>query len=146
MKILKLNVFIVCSHCISSALTLQRLVSTQMNFSWTPGVIRLNIHCVKSVLIRSFSSPYFSTFRLNTERCSVSLRIQSKIQTRKTPITDTFCAVIGFMIICKIWGKRINSGKLGFNDEWIVSSYGHVMDAFVLPPSCNGSSSTSKKR
>ena len=114
MKILKLNVFIVCSHCISSALTLQLLVSTQMNFSWTPGVIRLNIHCVKSVLIRSFSSPYFSTSRLNTERCSVSLRIQSKIQTRKTPITDTFCAVIGFMIICKIWGKKDKFRKTWF--------------------------------
>ena len=44
-----------------------------------------NKHCVKSVHIRSFSSPYFPAFGLNTERYGVSLRIQSeceKIQTR----------------------------------------------------------------
>ena len=43
-----------------------------------------------------FSGPYFPTFRLNTERYSVSLRIQSKcrkIRTRITPNTDTFHAV-----------------------------------------------------
>ena len=53
-------------------------------------------HCVKSVRIRSYSSPYFSAFELNTERYSVSLRIQSecgKIRTRITPNTDTFYAV-----------------------------------------------------
>ena len=33
-------------------------------------------HCVKSVLIRSFSGPYFPTFRLNTERYRVTHRIQ----------------------------------------------------------------------
>ena len=55
-----------------------------------------NTHCVKSVRIRSFSSPYFPAFGLNTERYGVSLRIQSecgKIRTRKTPNTDTFHAV-----------------------------------------------------
>ena len=44
-------------------------------------------HCVKSICIRSFSSPYFPTFGL------VSLRVQSKcgkIRTRITPNTDTF--------------------------------------------------------
>ena len=53
-------------------------------------------HCVKSVRIRSFSGPYFSTFGLNTERYSVSLRIQSecgKVRAKKTPNTDTFYAV-----------------------------------------------------
>ena len=34
--------------------------------------------CVKSVRIRSFSGPYFPAFGLNTERYSVSLRIQSE--------------------------------------------------------------------
>ena len=29
-----------------------------------------NTHCVKSVLIRSYSSPYLPTFGLNTEKCS----------------------------------------------------------------------------
>ena len=42
-------------------------------------------HCEQSVRIRSYSDPYFPAFRLNTERYSVSLRIQSecgKIWTR----------------------------------------------------------------
>ena len=50
-------------------------------------------HCVKSVLIRSFSGPYFPTFELNMEGHFVSLCIQSecgKIRTKKTPNTDTF--------------------------------------------------------
>ena len=56
-------------------------------------------HCVKSVHIRSCSGPYFHTFGLNTNRYSVSLRIQlecGKKQTRKTPNTDTFYAVLLF--------------------------------------------------
>ena len=51
---------------------------------------------MKSVRIRSFSGPYFLTFGLNTERYGVSLHMQSecgKIQTRKTPNTNTFHAV-----------------------------------------------------
>ena len=47
-------------------------------------------------------SPYFSAFRLNTKRYSMSLRIQSKcgkIQTRITPNTDTFYAVIDFKFL-----------------------------------------------
>ena len=50
-------------------------------------------HCMKSVHIRSFSSPYFTAFGLITERYGASLRIQSecrKIRTRKTPNTDNF--------------------------------------------------------
>ena len=53
-------------------------------------------HCVKSVRIRSHSGPHFPAFGLNTERYSVSLRIQSKCEkmlTRITPNTDTFHAV-----------------------------------------------------
>ena len=52
-----------------------------------------DLHCVKSVLIWSYSCPYFPSFGLNTGRYGVSLRIQSKcgkIQTRITPNTDTF--------------------------------------------------------
>ena len=48
-----------------------------------------NLHCVKSVRIRSFFGPYFPAY-------SVSLRIQSecgKTRTRKTPNTNTFHAV-----------------------------------------------------
>ena len=54
------------------------------------------VYCVKIVRIRSFSGPHFPTFGLNTERSCVSLRIESKcgkIQTRRTPNTDTFHAV-----------------------------------------------------
>ena len=56
-------------------------------------------NCVKSVHIRSYSGPYFSAFRLNMERYSVSLRILSecgKIQTRMTLNIDTFHAVKTF--------------------------------------------------
>ena len=54
-------------------------------------------HCVKNVCSRSFSGPYIPAFELNTEIYSVNLCIQSKcgkIQTRKTPNTITFHAVI----------------------------------------------------
>ena len=58
--------------------------------------------CVKSVRICSFSGPHFPKFGLNTEGYGVSFRIQSecgKIQTSKTPNTDTFHAVIFNVII-----------------------------------------------
>ena len=41
--------------------------------------------------------PYFPTFGLNTEKYSVSLRIQSKCEkmwTKVTPNTDTFYTVL----------------------------------------------------
>ena len=53
-------------------------------------------HSVKSVHVRNYSGSHFLEFELNTERYSVSLRIQStcgKIRTRITPNTDTFYAV-----------------------------------------------------
>ena len=58
-------------------------------------------HCVKSVHIRSYSGPHFPAFRLNTERYSVSLRIQSecgKMRTRITPNTDTFYTVLSVSV------------------------------------------------
>ena len=57
------------------------------------------LHCVKRVLFRSFPSPYFPAFGLNTERLSVSLRIQSKcrkMRIRITSNTDSFYAVLLF--------------------------------------------------
>ena len=57
------------------------------------------LHCVKRVLFRSFPSPYFPAFGLNTERLSVSLRIQSKCRKmwiRITSNTDSFYAVLLF--------------------------------------------------
>ena len=43
-----------------------------------------NVHCVKSVRIRSYSGSYFPALGLNVERYSV--------RTRITPNTDTFHA------------------------------------------------------
>ena len=54
------------------------------------------VHCMKSVRIQRFSGPYFPAFRLNTERYSVYLRIESeceKIWTRKTPNAGSFHAM-----------------------------------------------------
>ena len=61
-------------------------------------------HCVKNVRIRSNSGPYFPAFGLNTERYSVSLRIQSecgKIRTRITPNRDTFYGVLSINLLSK---------------------------------------------
>ena len=59
----------------------------------------------KRCQFRSYSGLYFPAFGLNTERYSVSLRIQSKcgkIRTRITPNTDTFRAVNVTIIIITI--------------------------------------------
>ena len=56
-----------------------------------------NFHCAKGVRIGSSSGPYFPAFGLNTERYSVSLRIQSEcgeIRTKITPNMDTLQAVL----------------------------------------------------
>ena len=52
------------------------------------------MHCAKSVRILSFSGPYFSAFRVNTEIISVNQSECGKIRTRKTPNTDTFYVVV----------------------------------------------------
>ena len=62
------------------------------------------LYCMKSIRIRSFSGPYFLAFGLNTERYSVSLRIQfecKKIRTRKILNTGTFYRVLFFIMIKK---------------------------------------------
>ena len=56
-----------------------------------------DMHCVKSVRIRSHSGPHFPAFGLKTERYFLSLRIQSecgKMRTIITPNTDTFYSVM----------------------------------------------------
>ena len=50
----------------------------------------LSIYCLKSAQIRFFSDPYFPAFRLNTERYSVSLRIQSECGKRRTRKNSLF--------------------------------------------------------
>ena len=55
-----------------------------------------DVHCVKRVCILGFSGLYFTAFGLNTGIYEINLRIQSKcgkIQTRKTPNTDTVYAM-----------------------------------------------------
>ena len=56
---------------------------------------------MKIVRIWNYSGPHFPAFGLNTERCGVYLRIQfanGKIQTRITPNTDAFHAVLNVKI------------------------------------------------
>ena len=68
-------------------------------------------HCVKSVHIRSYSGLHFPAFGLNTERYSVSLRIQSKCgkkRARITPNMDTFYAVHYSHVTGEIHGYAYN--------------------------------------
>ena len=74
-------------------------------------------HCVKSVRIRSYSSPYFLAFRLNTETYSVSLLIQSEcgiIATRITPSTDTFTQWV-------LWSKTLDL-------DWNITGFAIFME------------------
>ena len=88
----------------STPVLLLRCNSFIQSFSWGVKVsyntglrlVLVSRPVQKSVRIRSFSGPYFSTFGLNRGRYGVSLRIQSKcwkIRTRKTTNTDTFVVV-----------------------------------------------------
>ena len=80
----------------------------RMYIRWRrPGRLLNFLHCVKSVRIRGFSGPYFPAFGLNTERYSVSLRIQfecGKIRTRTSPNKDNF-----HVVLCRsIYVKGVN--------------------------------------
>ena len=81
------------------------------------------IHCVKSVRIRSHSGLHFPTFGLNKERYSVSIRIQSecrKIQTKITPNTDTFYAVILLSKTLDMSRNTLRTSK-PWSSDWYVS-------------------------
>ena len=78
--------FQICYNFLVRNLRFQIVTSNQ------PKISESNLHCVKSVRIRSFSGPYFSTFGLNMERYNVSLCIRGecgKISARKTLNKDT---------------------------------------------------------
>ena len=93
---------------------------------WKESLI-LYKHCMKNVRIRSFSGPHFPAFGLNTERYSVSLRIQSecgKMQTRISPNTDSFHAVIAIMKI-RQW-MRIKWCKT-HNSWWFFLKGGYTL-------------------
>ena len=56
-----------------------------------------NLHCMKSVRVRSFSDPFFPAFGLNAKIYGLNLRIQferGEMQTRKIPNTNTIYAVL----------------------------------------------------
>ena len=82
---------------------------------------------MKSVRIRSYFSPYFPAFGLNTER-SASLRIQSnwgKMRTRITPNTDFFTQS-QVLYVKLLWNKSLNSP--GFSTVYV----GLQLNWFVL--------------
>ena len=61
-----------------------------------------NLHCVKSISIRSYSGPCFPAFKLNTEKYSLFLHIQferRKIRTKKTWHAVTFYPVLGEFVL-----------------------------------------------
>ena len=81
--------------------------------STSASILQRNSPRIKSVRIRNYSGRHFPTFGLNTERYSVSLRIQSecvKMQTRITPNTDTFYAV-----------SPSSLNLSAFKDRWVLS-------------------------
>ena len=83
------------------------------------GNLGLQAHCVKSVRIRSCSGSHFPEFGLNTERYSVSLRLQSecgKMRTRITPYTDTFLRSDRLVVT----RKRTQEQTLWFSDVRIA--------------------------
>ena len=91
-------------------------------------------HCAKSVRIRSYSGPHFPAFGLNTERYSVSLRIQSecgKMQTRITPNTDTFHTVYFNTKNYKLHNIKI---KITFIFTFLFSCKGSECTIFKLRP------------
>ena len=76
-------------------------------------------HYVKSVSIWSYSGPHFLAFRLNTERYTASLRIQSKCGNMRTRITNTenfntvhllsaWCLLKGHTHLTKSAGENVN--------------------------------------
>ena len=74
-------------------------------------------HCVKSVLIRSFSGPYFPTFGQHTERYSVCCPNVGKIRTtetqsecRKIRTTKTLNTVI-FQTVELVQGNSYNRNR-----------------------------------
>ena len=73
------------------------------NKAWRHWLLSVGLRCKKSVLIQSFSGPYFPAFGLDTDRYSLSLRIQveyGKIPTRKTPNTNTIHALLSSKYVC----------------------------------------------
>ena len=80
--------------------------SSDFSSSWSRGflssLLEFSLACTVWNMSKYevFYGPYFPAFGLNTERCFVSLPIQSecgKIRTRKTPYLDTFHAVMGLV-------------------------------------------------
>ena len=67
------------------------------------------LHCVKSVRIRSSSGPYFPAFGLNAERYSVSLRTQSEYGKTRTLFRQ--CNIIVFCVDYILRSQSIKNMK-----------------------------------
>ena len=78
--------------------------------------------CVKTVLIWSFPGPCFIVFGMNTKICPVYLRNRfecGKIQTRKTPSTDTFYAALSLTVL----KDAENAGKRYFPVKTYIKTF-----------------------
>ena len=78
--------------------------------------LNATLHCLKSARIRSYSGPYFPAFGQNTERYSVSLRIQSKMRES----TDQNNSEYGhFLCIVLHWFWLLI--------HWLMNTYTHTL-------------------
>ena len=87
-------------------------------------------HCVKGVQIRSFSSPYFPAFGLNTERYGISLRIQSKCGkkgTRKNSVFGHFSRSVNKSF------AMFNLQTIRYND-WSCTTYWYKIHCYEKQP------------
>ena len=93
------NLTISKSHIVLLPLLTTKMSKKTLILFWKALSLSLNIpieHSVKSVLIQSFSGPYFHTFRLNTDIYSVNLSVFSPNAAKygqeklwiQTPITQ----------------------------------------------------------
>ena len=85
---------------------------------------------------RSYSGPHFPAFGLNTERCGVSLHIQSecgKMQSRITPNTDTFPA-FGYIFNPVKWrnkNKVKKSSKTRYYQKTLIFAFAQFLNAIT---------------
>ena len=67
-------------HEVFAEISKKKCFSRQPRIQTFEMMLKGLFYCVKSVLIQSFSDPYFVAFRLNTERCGVSLSYSVQIR------------------------------------------------------------------
>ena len=101
-----LNTFMITLTIIDSLkVSITKFVSLSIEYHFW-----LANHCMKSVHNRSFSGPYFPSFRLTTERHRACLCILSncrKKRTSKIPNMDTFHAVNAIRVLLAVSKKNL---------------------------------------